>query len=123
MKRGYYSVIQYMPDAARAECINVGVVLHCPSVNKFPSVRIDPVCRRARRLLGGNPQPAAVSMGDRIGHEKWKDVDDFQHFVDTRANAIRLTDPRPIKITKSAAAEVDKLYEELVVEPGWVVAE
>jgi len=50
MSKGYFSLVQYCPDVARQEAVNVGVVLLCPE-QKFIGVKITPGNQRIRRFF------------------------------------------------------------------------
>ena len=41
----------------------------------------------------------------------------FQHFVDTRANEIKLTAPRPVKVF-DPVGDLQRLFDELVLIPS-----
>jgi hypothetical protein len=55
---GYYSLIQYCPDAAREEAANVGVVLFCPEVDYL----------EARTVSGNDRIRASSNRPNRIGN-------------------------------------------------------
>lgn len=121
-RKAYYSIIQYMPDALRMEAINVGVVMYVVAGRKtavdwyidahrlrrfFPNVEVDRVYE------------AAFSVVDRIEieSEEWKTVTDLWKFAAERANAICLTDPRPVSLRDDDEVELKRLFDELVKEP------
>lgn len=124
-QRGYYSIIQFCPDPARMESVNVGVVLLCPE-SSFLDVRISHENRRAQRLVGKSEfnraavEAAKLSLESRFktDRESFRSIKDLQHFVDSRGNQLILTDPRPIKVF-DALADLERLFEQLVTtEPG-----
>jgi hypothetical protein len=48
-----------------------------------------------------------------VDREAFQSLEDLQHFVDTRANALKLTAPRPVKVVDPADL-LQRLFEELV---------
>ncbi len=119
-KRGYYSLVQFCPDASRQEAVNVGVVLFCPDVD-FLAARLSHNNRRAEKLVGRrNLENKALSAAKRAIEERlvvdrtsFKDISDLEHFINTRANWLRLTPARPVKVFQPAQ-DLQNLYEELV---------
>lgn len=121
--RGYYSILQYVPDLERAEGVNVGVVLLCPEEN-FLRAKTSDDDDRVLRFFGERAdldlrRLAALKLAfeERIAMEagRIKTLEDFQQFVATRANHLRLTPPRSVKVT-DAEAELDSLFASLVEE-------
>ena len=54
--RSFYSVVQYVPDAGRAEAANIGVVLCVPALNRI-ELRASPTLERVRKFFSpGKPQ-------------------------------------------------------------------
>jgi len=119
-KRGYYSLIQFCPDPSRAERVNVGVVLFCPEA-EFIAARTAHGNRQAEKLVarealdraGLNAAKRAIERRLEVERESFKTLDDLQRFVDTRANVLKLTASRPIKVF-DAEQDLDRLYNELV---------
>jgi hypothetical protein len=118
--KGYYSILQYVPDVERAEGVNVGVVLICPARN-FLKARTTKDNNRVVHFFGTN----AGFDGQRLTILKQaleeritaiQTLEEFQRFVETRANHLRLIAPRPIKVTEPEA-ELDRLFAALVEEP------
>ena len=118
--RGYYSLIQYCPDLSKAESVNVGVLLFCPE-SKFIDARTSSGNDRVRRLVGtGNFDPArlqaakkAIEARLRICQEDFRTVEDLNRFIDTRANELLFTPPRPMKVI-NPEVDLDALFKELV---------
>jgi hypothetical protein len=118
--KGYYSILQYVPDVERAEGVNVGVVLICPARN-FLKVRTTKDNNRVVRFFGTNAgfdaQRLTIlkqALEERI--TAIQTLEEFQRFVETRANHLRLIAPRPIKLAEPEA-ELDRLFVALVEEP------
>lgn len=118
--KGYFSLIQFCPDAARLEAVNLGIVLFCPSLG-FLSSRTSRSTRRAEKLVGRGElarealKLARTAIEQRLqsDRESFKEIGDLQRFVETRGNALRLTDPRPVKV-REPEMELEQLFHELV---------
>jgi hypothetical protein len=119
---GYYSIIQFCPDVARGEAANVGVVLLCPEIGflktrmaegvgrlkeMFPRLKYDP--KRLRITL------QSIEQRLEIDRERFKTGDDLRQFAETRANAMRLTLPRSVRVD-DPEAELNRLFTRLVDE-------
>jgi hypothetical protein len=118
--KGYYCLVQFCPDMSRLEAVNVGVVLYCPDA-RFIAARTARSNRNASKLVGRaafdasslNSAKRALERRLQVDRIAFCTLDDLNKFVDTRANAIKLTAPRPIKVFEPQQ-DLDKLYEELV---------
>lgn len=118
--KGYYSLVQYCPDASRAEGANVGVVLFCPEISFIDAVTAEGN-ERVRRFFGTEGfdafsiNAAKESLRDRLTKERqnFRRLDDFVRFIETRANELRITPPRPVKVT-DPKQELEDLFAELV---------
>ncbi|SRR6266404_6611276 len=119
--KGYYSIVQFVPDLERAEAINVGIVLLCPELG-FLKSRTARGNDRARRLFGNNRQidleqlnAFKIAFDERIALEggRIRSVEDFAQFIDTRANLLLLTPPRSIKVV-DPELELVRLFKSLV---------
>lgn len=107
--KGYYSILQYVPDPERAEGVNIGLMLFCPD-SGFLKIQTTENNDRVRKFLGRQRSSAATlsqldsfktAFTERVAMERGRmqTREDFQVFVSTRANQLRLTDPRPVKLT------------------------
>lgn len=121
--RGYYSLIQYMPDPSRLEAMNIGVLLFSPDQG-YLEVQMLTDTRRISRFFGSEidrdwikSQQAAFANRVRLEGKSFGGLEDLQGFMATRANEIRLTTPRPMKVTR-AAQELNQLFDKLVAEPS-----
>ena len=118
--KGYYSVIQYCPDASRLEAANIGVLLLCPDI-RFVRARTAAGNDRIRRFFKGQPvdlkrinaAKRAIERRVEIASERFRTPEDLVRFVETRGNDIILTTPRPMKVL-DAERELDDLFAELV---------
>ncbi len=119
-KKGYYSLIQFCPNASRLEAVNVGVLLSCPELH-FVSARTAKGNQRAAKLVGRasldkgslNRAKRAIERRVQTDHEAFLTLEDLQKFVDSRGNVLKLTQPRPIKVFEPQA-DLDNLFCELV---------
>jgi hypothetical protein len=118
--RGYYSLIQFCPDASRLEAINVGVVLFCPDTG-FLAARTAAGNQRAEKIVErGTLDKAALNSAKRaieqrleVDRAAFQNLDDLQRFVATRGNTLKLTDPRPVKVF-DPQQDLDSMFDELV---------
>ena len=122
---GYYCIVQFTPDRRRAEVANIGVLLFSPE-HGFLDVHLASSNRRIRRFFGtpgglDEERVSAIrlSLKDRlrVEAEYVRSLEDLQHFVNTRANQLVLTSPRPVIVTEPAR-DLARLFEELVAEPA-----
>jgi hypothetical protein len=119
-KKGYYSLIQFCPDASRLEAVNVGVLLFCPDV-RFIAARTARTNRRAEKLVGRaefdraslNSAKRALERRMHTDREAFTRLEDLRKFVDSRGNVLKLTPPRPVKVF-DPEVDLDNLFSELV---------
>ncbi|WP_166822570.1 DUF3037 domain-containing protein [Thalassoroseus pseudoceratinae] len=119
-QRGYYSLIQFVPDASRLEAVNMGVVLFCPD-SGYLRARTSGSNKRAEKLVGrGNLEKEALNAAKdaiekrlEVDRESFRDIEDLEQYIDTRANWLKLTKARPVKVFHPET-ELDKLFVELV---------
>jgi hypothetical protein len=117
---GYYSIVQFCPDAAKAEVANVGVIVFCPEA-EFLEIRLVKGNDKLRTFFGRQSfdpdivDDAKESLHDRLLEEKgnFKTLEDFSAFINTRANDLRITAPRFLK-TDNPSGELDNLFSEFV---------
>jgi DUF3037 family protein len=123
--KGYYSILQYVPDLERAEGVNVGLLLFCPEKN-FLGIQTADEYNRLRRFLGrkrgsqvnfSRLNAFKTAFEERIELEsgRIRTLEDFHVFINTRANQLRLTDPRPVKVS-DPEDELSNLFALLVEE-------
>jgi len=121
--KGYYCLLQYCPDIARAEAANVGVLLFSPE-HGFLRAQMMKSNHRIRKFFGeeaDNYQHLNAmkdSLTERLQIEKaeFKALADLQSFVETRANKVILTQPKAFKVF-DPEADLAALYQELVADP------
>ncbi len=117
----YYCIIQYTPEQDRMEGVNVGVVLFCPKLS-YLGVQITALFDRAVRFFGPEVDEEEVwenadGIQYRLLHieaEHMNTLADLQHFVDTRANQIILTQPRQMTLRQLPQEELLRLFRDLV---------
>lgn len=118
--RGYYSILRYIPDLERGEGANIGVVLFCPPL-KFLKARTARGNDRVRRFFRSseldlrriNAFKEAFEERVSIEAERIETLEDFRTFIGTRANQLRLSEPRPMKVLDPEET-LSELFDELV---------
>ena len=101
--RGYYSIIQYCPDPSRLEAVNIGVALFCPEL-RFLKALFGRRRTRVSQIFGKQDweffalQQSALEARFDKEQEAFERLEDFELYASQRANAIRLTSPRPVKV-------------------------
>lgn len=121
--RAFYSVAQYIPDPARAEGANVGVVLFVPGADR-PLVRLSPTLARVRKFFSAGKDDLTRIARDvdalryrlQLRPHEFDEEAARAKFIATRADAVRITAPRLAVIHDSPAATLDALYADLVGE-------
>jgi hypothetical protein len=119
-ERGYYSLIQFCPDASRAEAVNVGVVMFCPEL-EYLAALASPDNQRAELLVGrGNLPHEALNHAKQsllrrleVDRDSFQGRQDFENFTRTRGNLLQLTFPRLMKVF-DLESDLNRLFEELV---------
>jgi hypothetical protein len=117
MTKGYYCLIQFCPDFARAEAVNVGALVFRSEPASL-AVRViqesAAVVRRLQPRVRSMLVDEAVSGIDyRLRHANIQSVADLEQFVRTRGNQIQLTMPRSTRV-EDPHEEVERLFAELV---------
>ncbi len=120
MAKGFYSVIQYCPDRFRAEGVNVGLVLLCLEPHAL-RVQMTQKFDRVRKLFAiskpdlNSLKIATEAMKSRIesATDDWRTAEELAAFAGSRANDMRLTEPRLAKIV-DIDADFERLFSELV---------
>lgn len=125
MTQGFYSLVQYCPDASRAEAANVGLMIF-QTAPAATAVRVVDDVRSVLKRLGQKEEAATLlsivqSMRNRIEREQFSSIEQVEHFVRTRGNQIQLTMPRPMRIGV-IDRELDEMFDELVETRSLAVA-
>lgn len=118
--RALYSVVQYVPDASRAEAANVGVVLYVPS-RRWLEVRLSQSLERVRQFFKPHRherkriEMAMESLRQRLllARGEFTEENDLALMAASRADAVRLSVPRVVMV-EDLAADLESLYAELV---------
>jgi len=115
--KGYYSIIQYIPDPGRLEAINVGITLVVPDAN---STATSVGHEDYSRLLSMFPDAdigrlalALSTLATRIGQTSPTKAR-IELLVSKLANEVRMTPLRFIKVTERPREALKKLRAELV---------
>lgn len=120
MARAFYSVVQYCPNRFRAEAVNVGLVLLCVDPHGV-RVRMTDNHDRVRKLFAidrsdsTNLKVSTDGFKSRIekSAEEFRTSDDLAQFAASRANDLRLTEPRLAKV-ENLDDDFERLFAELV---------
>jgi hypothetical protein len=118
--KGYYSIVQYCPDPSRLETVNIGVALFCPEIG-FLKVLFGRRKTRVDQLFGKQDwefvenQKAAIEARLAREHEAFQHLEDFEAYISRRANALKLTAPRSVKV-ENPQIELRNLLTRLVAE-------
>ncbi len=120
MARGFYSVVQYCPDRFRAEAVNVGLVLLCVDPHAV-RVKMTGNHDRVRKLFAISKQGSknlkfsTDGLTSRIENsaDELRTPEDLAAFAASRANDLRLTEPRLAKLA-NFDEDFDRLFAQLV---------
>ena len=118
--RGFYSVVQYVPDGARAEGANAGVVVFVPESGLI-EIRTTPNMARIKKFFTPSKKELrrielsleAIQHRMRSAQGEFKTEEEFAQFVAASADAVRLTPPRLVIVTDTNV-KIHELYSELV---------
>lgn len=118
--KGHYCIVQYCPDLARRETVNIGVLLFVPE-RGFLQTFMAADNERVRHFFGTTGNEANLlsdfkkSFSARIDAERGRvtTLETFQKFIDTRGNQIQLTEPAFVKL-RDCQETIDQLFEQLV---------
>jgi len=116
--KGYYSIVQYCPDPSRLEAVNIGVALFCPECS-FLKVRFGRRKTRVDQLFGKQDwefvesQKAAIEARLAREQEAFRRLEDFEAYISRRANSLKLTAARPVKV-ENPDLELSSLLRRLV---------
>jgi hypothetical protein len=113
-------VVQYVPDGARAEGANVGVVLYVPETASL-LFRTSPSLARVKQFFCPDESEFEWIAGAvktlecrlRTAESEFKSKQEFRLFVAARADVVRLTHPR-LAVADNLQAKLDELYTRLV---------
>jgi hypothetical protein len=120
-----YSIIRFVPDPARAESVNLGLLAGDEETGDW-DLRVVSNFRRARAIDTAGALPGALAFIARL--EEYVDdvsldgvttftTDALNHLSIEMRNTIQLTSPSPV-VAKSAEDAIDGLFDELLVDPA-----
>ncbi|MCC6508628.1 MAG: DUF3037 domain-containing protein [Pirellulaceae bacterium] len=120
MLKAFYSVIQFCPDRFRAEAVNVGLLLICLEPHAV-RVGFTRKLNRARSLFEISKKDmeslklTTEAMRCRIegAAGEWRTQEELAAFAASRANDLRLTEPRLAKI-EDIDTDFERLFNDLV---------
>jgi hypothetical protein len=122
MARSFYSIVQYCPDRFRAEAVNMGLVLLCLDPH-IVRVRMTDKLNRVRKFFSitkpdqVNLKVSMQSLTSRINlsRNELRTLEDLSAFASSRANDLRLTEPRLAKVG-DIDTDFERLFADLVVQ-------
>ena len=119
-ERGYYSLIQFVPDAGRAEGANVGVAIVCPADGSFHVVLSDSNEAPGRRFGKGSFDDARLTVAKRAIAERLRhdlsanpNLDGLLRAGSLEGNSLILSAPRAA-VADDVAMTARALHDELV---------
>ncbi len=118
MSKGYYSLIQWCADFARAEAANVGVLVYRPEP-PATVIKVADDVGHVRRRFGlreadlRDVVEAVRAIGYRVANMNFRSVAELEQFVRSRGNQIQMTPPRPMWVD-DPPLETKRLFDELV---------
>lgn len=123
MSTAFYSLIQFCPDAARQEAVNVGVVLF-DTASGYVGVKFTPSVDRLRKFFGNGVIDAeqlkllGESVRLLIDREKslFASVDHFRTLTERQANEVRFTPPRMVALGHPQSV-LEAVFQRLVDVP------
>ena len=117
MSKAYYSLVQFVPDLARQEPLNVGIAVACPGTG-FAEVTMaersgscTPGSGRGSELF----EATKAAFANRFKEEgrRFHSVEEMATFKASGTNPLRLTPPRQF-VLRNAGADIHALFEKLV---------
>lgn len=118
--KGHFSIVQYCPDLARRETVNIGVILLVPD-RAYLQARMVADNDRVKHFFGIKGDDGKMlsafkkSFTARIDAEQGRIVslESLRKFIDTRGNQIQLTEPAYVKV-RACEETIDQLFDQLV---------
>jgi hypothetical protein len=120
VRTGYYSIIQFCPNLARHEVVNVGVVLFCPGLSYLDALVSEDNSRICKFFGAESFDSARVTSYKqgvvkrlRLERDNFKSLKDLEEFAASRAGFIQLTKPLAVTVVVSEN-DLQQLFDELV---------
>jgi hypothetical protein len=118
--QGYYSLIQYCPDATRLEAATIGVLLFCPERGFLKAITARSN-QRIRRFFGAeehdwqriNSYKLAIEERLEVEQPGIQSLEDLEQFIALRANRLQITAPRSVAV-EDPEENLKALFEEIV---------
>jgi hypothetical protein len=115
-QKGYYSLVQFCPDASRLEGVNIGVVVYSCR-ERVLKVQISRSNQRIRKFFGNQDwafvNRAKRAVENQLNSRSFPTVAELEAYISKRANAIQLTPLRPMRVSNLENDALD-LQERLV---------
>jgi hypothetical protein len=119
MAKGYFSILQFSPDPAHSEAINIGILLSVPEL-QYLNLKITDSFSRVSKILPQKAddefiKTAVKTFKEMLLRQKEKlfVTDELDRFIKTRAHEIRLTPLRTLKVN-DPEIELAELFTQLV---------
>jgi hypothetical protein len=120
-RSGFYALVQYCPDRARGEGVNIGVVV-CDPESRTVAAQVGEISRARRLKHVGFDVARTHALADALvarlrdaWSQSYQSAEGIEAFTRREPNAITLTKPRACTYT-NADEEVRALFAELVVD-------
>jgi hypothetical protein len=116
----HYSTLRFVPDPARAEQVNLGIVVGDDETGDW-DLRIVSGLRRAKAIdfegRIGTALAFIASLEERMTSAEALSTDALKGLSDEMNNLVQMSPPAPVS-AESAADALDLLFEELIVDPS-----
>jgi len=120
-ERGYYSLIQFVPDAGRAEGANVGIAIVCPADGSFYVLVSENNEAPGRRFGKGSFDDTRLTVAKRAIAERLRhdlaaapNLDGLLRSGALEGNSLVVSAPRSVAVAESVAVTARELHDELV---------
>ncbi|OEJ64558.1 DUF3037 domain-containing protein [Magnetovibrio blakemorei] len=116
--QAYYSILQFCPEPARLEYVNVGIFLFCQD-KQYVGVKFSETPRRVEKLYGPqnhaffNTLKDAFSERVRVEFSQFQERSLIERFASMRANQLRMSKLLPMSVL-DPDKDLSELFYELV---------
>lgn len=121
MKPGFYSLIQFCPDATRAEGVNVGVVVG--ALGASPCIKLAGQNEQVKKRFGKDSfdevrlEVEKRGLARRLAELSLQEMSELARFISLEAGRLVVLEPRPLMVT-STAEDAERLFVRLVDDPA-----